>query len=480
MPSEPAKKHAQKRPPPERQVELMRLGDVQPYDRNARTHSEEQIAQIAASIAEFGFTNPILIDEAGRIIAGHGRLAAAQSLGLEAVPAIRLEGLSDAQVRALTIADNQLALNAGWDATILGEELARLNADGFALDLLGFDDTALSAFLANEDVCREPKVSPIPQAAVEQAWRQWAGELAAQVRACAAVGYARQGVTPGFALKHFLSALHENEEYPRHAVSAFHANLYRIAGDAESILDGLDGVAEGRINFERLRFVCDDVMEARRVLGAPLPFAAARVPADFPAELARDLIDEFAPGGSVVDPCHGWGGRLVGFLLSSARIYAGTDPSPETAAGVVAIRDLFLPHVPDEKDVELAALPMESWNPSGKAYDLALTSPPYFDVEKYEGEEQSHSTYSDYEAWRDGFYRALLDRVWNWLRPGGVFVLQIGSQRYPLLKDGKMLARKVGFAIESVRASGMVNNAQETTAIDGEVVIVLRKPDVVK
>jgi len=121
-----------------------------PFARNSRTHSDAQIAQIAASIREFGWTNPLLIDEAGGIIAGHGRLLAARKLGLVDVPCIVLDGLTDAQKRALVIADNKLALNAGWDAELLSSEIAGLGEDGFDLSLLGFNEDELAALLVDK------------------------------------------------------------------------------------------------------------------------------------------------------------------------------------------------------------------------------------------------------------------------------------------------------------------------------------------
>jgi DNA modification methylase len=120
-----------------------------PYARNARTHSDEQVAQIAASIAEFGWANPILAGADGVIIAGHARLLAARKLGLTEVPVIVLDHLSETQRRALIIADNRLALNAGWDEEMLRVELAALEEEGFDLDLVGFSDEEL------EDLLRE-------------------------------------------------------------------------------------------------------------------------------------------------------------------------------------------------------------------------------------------------------------------------------------------------------------------------------------
>ena len=119
-----------------------------PYANNSRTHSEEQIAQIAASILEFGFTNPLLIDENGGIIAGHGRIMAARRLGMESVPCIVLDGLTEAQKKALVIADNKLAINAGWDEELLAAEIERLMELDFDTSLLGFDDDELEALLA--------------------------------------------------------------------------------------------------------------------------------------------------------------------------------------------------------------------------------------------------------------------------------------------------------------------------------------------
>lgn len=138
----------------ELQVTYKKVDDLIPYAANSRTHSGEQIAQIAASIREFQFTNPILIDGEGTIIAGHGRLLAARKLGMEEVPVIVLDHLSKAQQRALVIADNQLALNAGWDMEMLKAEVEGLNFEGFDLDLLGFSEADLSGFLA------EPNFEP--------------------------------------------------------------------------------------------------------------------------------------------------------------------------------------------------------------------------------------------------------------------------------------------------------------------------------
>jgi len=135
-----------------RKLEWRSVSTLIPYARNSRTHSDEQIAQIAASIKEFGWTNPILIDGDNGIIAGHGRLSAARKLGHEEVPVIELKDLTETQRKAYIIADNRLALNAGWDNEMLTIELNELLADNFALDILGFDSKELAALLEPEVV----------------------------------------------------------------------------------------------------------------------------------------------------------------------------------------------------------------------------------------------------------------------------------------------------------------------------------------
>jgi DNA modification methylase len=133
-------------------VKYRKVEDLIPYVNNSRKHSDEQVAQISASIKEFGWTNPILIDGTNSIIAGHGRLMAARKLKMDEVPTIELGHLTDIQRKALVIADNKLALNADWDNTLLTIELDELLKDGFALDILGFNQDELAALLEPEQV----------------------------------------------------------------------------------------------------------------------------------------------------------------------------------------------------------------------------------------------------------------------------------------------------------------------------------------
>ena len=151
------------------EIEKVNVSALIPYARNPRTHADEQVVQIAASIREFGFTNPVLIDESGGIIAGHGRVMAARKIGLAEVPCIRLMHLTDTQKRAYVIADNKIALNSGWDNEMLKLELSDLKGLDFDLDRTGFSMDEINALLADKgtegltdpDDVPEPPVEPV-------------------------------------------------------------------------------------------------------------------------------------------------------------------------------------------------------------------------------------------------------------------------------------------------------------------------------
>ncbi len=149
-----------------------------PYARNARTHSDDQVAQIAASIAEFGWTNPILAGADGLVIAGHARLQAARKLGMTEVPVIVLDGLTETKRRALVLADNRLALNAGWDEEMLRVEMAALDEAGFNLELVGFTDDEIEGLLRDPEEVRagntdEDAVPEAPEEAITKPGDVW-------------------------------------------------------------------------------------------------------------------------------------------------------------------------------------------------------------------------------------------------------------------------------------------------------------------
>ena len=150
---------------PADKIERRKVDDLIPYARNARTHSDEQVAQLAASIKEWGWTTPVLIDEDGEIIAGHGRVMAARKLGIEEVPTMTATGWTKAQKQAYVLADNQLPQNAGWDMDLLKVEMQDLSGEGFDLSLIGFGDDMLANMLVDETegLTDEDAVPDVPE-----------------------------------------------------------------------------------------------------------------------------------------------------------------------------------------------------------------------------------------------------------------------------------------------------------------------------
>jgi ParB-like chromosome segregation protein Spo0J len=150
------------------EFKIIPTNDLIPYARNSRTHSEDQVTKIASSIKEFGFLNPIIIDGENGIVAGHGRVMAAKKLGLTELPCIEASHLTEAKKRAYVLADNRLALDAGWDNDLLKIELQDLNSEGFDLSLTGFDLSEISAFLEEptEGLTDEDAVPEAPEVPV--------------------------------------------------------------------------------------------------------------------------------------------------------------------------------------------------------------------------------------------------------------------------------------------------------------------------
>jgi len=468
------------------------LKSVNVNNKNERLHDARSIAAIKSMLQEFGQRVPIVVQRQGMITRdGNGRVLAAHELGWTHIAALVVDE-SDARSIAYAIGANRTPELSEWNMEILNEHFMLLQEEDVDLEMLGWSDDDLSDFpltpiaegglqdgagTQDEDV-DTGGVEGIPDEYVTEAWRMWSGEVADQIDALLKAGLASyQGVTKGYALLCFLKARYTGVDYPRHCSFVFHPEQVMTAGDSGSPYDALRKTQTGKIDVARIRFSTADKMRLNFLYSGSLPLAGNRIALDFPAALAKRLINEYAPeNGRILDPCHGWGGRFVGFLLSKAKHYTGIDVSPSMHKGVSDAHDLFMPYAEKGKDAKLLCMPFEDWENKGKKYDFALTSPPYFDVEKYQGGKQSHSAYSNYDAWRDGFYTTLIQKVFDALNDDSFFALQVGSQRYPLVEDAKTIAKNVGFEVHSVLASGITNNFMGTDTESGEVIVLLHKP----
>ena len=315
---------------------------------------------------------------------------------------------------------------------------------------------------------------------LDEAMRENVKEAVAQIRHTMQKGWIASFFTKGLAQAKFIRAKYYGEHYPQWMSLYFCPQRFWTSANKCSVFEKMEQVASGETDagLAGMRTASGDDLLLLLLKGS-YPYAEARMPMDFPAPRARALIEEFGGKGCrVLDPCHGWGGRLCGALLADVSLYVGVDPSPEAHAGLERAAEAFLPYCEDT-EVELIQSPFETADLEGREFDMAITSPPYFDVEQYHGEQQAHLQYPQYDKWVKGFYRPLIERTYNALKRGGVFILQVGSQTYPLLKDGIAIAESIGFFVEDIRplgggtSSALHKNTDDDE--DNEKIIVLRK-----
>lgn len=291
--------------------------------------------------------------------------------------------------------------------------------------------------------------------------------------------YVFPDLTVGLAKAKFIRALHYGDTYPQWLSYVFHPHQLLTSANTRSIWEQAQISAEkGEAGIAGFRTSTKDG-RLNAIFGkGGYPIGGARAPMDFPSALCKSLIEEFAPNGcSVLDPCHGWGGRLVGALLARVRKYTGVDPCELTSRGVEKIKEAFLPYS-QTQEVTIVRKCFEETDFKHSSFDFAITSPPYFDVEQYLGEEQSHKRYSNFDLWCDKFYRPLIEKTYAYLKKGGVFCLQVGSQSYPLHNKALDYANACGFTVVETRPFGGATTSSlhgNKADNDNEVIIILRK-----
>lgn len=286
----------------------------------------------------------------------------------------------------------------------------------------------------------KPKPTPDQDVLLASAWRALISEWAAR-----SDELLRSYCPKGLLAIQFVRAMIYGEDIPRTATLGYVPQRFYVAGSQHSISEMMERVATNDAIDSNLRFICGENKPSfDRLLKNTLPVLGFRLPGDFPASLARDLIDTHCPeGGKVLDPCHGWGGRLLGFMLSKASSYTGIDPAPGIADGLNEMFSDLKQYLVDPKQVDLITQPFENWDVMEASYDFAFTSPPYFNIEKYHGDDSSWRRYPQLSEWIEGFYRAMIERVANALKIGGHFALQVTPK---LLIEGEDIFDMVEYA----------------------------------
>ena len=434
-------------------------GQIEGLPANPRNWTKEELKSLALSLTEtpelFEMRCPIVVPHNGRyvVLGGNLRIAAARENKEKEVTCFVFNSTSIEKMKQIVIKDN--GAWGKWDYDALANEWSDLPLSDWGIPVWDESPQEMAESESYEDDEEgnddETPKELIPEAEelLDKAMRENVTEYLDQVDTLFSKGWVVSGYTLGYAKACFLRTKYYGVRYPRFLSIYFTPSQIKTAGSKTSIYDAMVLARDkGKAGIAGLRSQCVN-SSLNKVFTQSYPTAAGKLPLDFPAELARDLIREFAAGGDILDPCHGWGGRLVGALLAGARSYTGVDPSPEAHRGVERIKDAYLPYCQDAtRRVELIEKPFEDCSFEAESFDFALTSPPYFDVETYAGEDTSSRRYSQYPLWVEKFYRPLIKNTHKYLRPGGVFALQVGGQKYPLIKDGSEIAKAVGFSVE--------------------------------
>lgn len=480
---------------------LLRVADLQLNEgqlgwlpKNPRQWTQEDIDKTAASIDEdedFLEERPILvipIPGTGDFVVfcGNLRREGAKAAGLVKVPCVvhypETEEDREAVLRR-SLKDNGSFGRFDWDEMANSPVWGQFDLASFGIPSWphpeGGEGGQQGAGGTGGSGLDKPEKDEAVEALLNDAMRENVRESYDQINYMMERGWLSSFLTKGLAQAKFLRAKYYKEHYPQWVSLYFCPERFYTAGKRQSCYEALEAIARGEtdVGIAGLRTLSGDHLLL--LLKGSYPFAAARMPMDFPANTAAGLIQEFAGAGAkVLDPCHGWGGRLTGALLADASLYVGCDPSEEAHRGVERIAEAFLPYCPNSR-AEFLLSPFEDADLGGRTFDFALTSPPYFDVEKYHGEGQAHVRYPKYDKWVRGFYRPLIEKTYAALKPGGVFALNVGSQKYPLTQDAQTIAQSVGFKVLEIRPLGggtksaLHNNTDDDE--ENEKIIIIQK-----
>lgn len=470
-------------------------GQMDWLPRNPRTWTLGDVNRTVKSITtdpDFLEDRPLLAvpAESGKgeryiVFAGNLRLKACKESNVKTAPVVVYFPESDEDretVKRRAMLDN--GSFGSWDYDALANEWDDLPLVDLGIpawepeqDLPELPEAGAGAGAEGEG---KPEKDEKVEALLNEAMRENVRETLEQMSVLSSRGWIASFFTKGLAQARFIRAKYYGAHFPQWVSLYFCPERFNTSANDRSVYEQMKMIAEGATDagIAGLRTLSGDSLLSCVLIKGSYPIGGSRLPLDFPANTACALIREFAgAGASVLDPCHGWGGRMCGALLADASLYVGVDPSPEAHKGVQREADAFLPYAKGSR-VELIQSPFEDAE-IGDGFDIAITSPPYFDVEQYHGEDQAHIRYPVYRDWLDGFYRPLFIKTFAALKAGGVFILNVGSQTYPLLEDGKDIATKVGFILEEVRplggqtASGLYGNTDEDEA--NEKIMILRK-----
>ena len=409
------------------------IKELKPYKKNAKKHNKEQVEQIANSIKEFGFTQPVIIDKNNCVVAGHGRILGAKKAGLKQVPTVCLDDLTEEQIKAYRLVDNKLN-ESEWDYSLLDEELEDLIGD-MDMDLFGFDE---NVDLTEDDETKvEVKDDTIKYFSDEQIIKQ-----------------ALDDFTPFKSLKQFVSSIIDkptamyqfnrlcqgyNDGYNISLLFNPHRLTTGTKKNEQSIYQALN--KNGTYKKQLFRFMIKVqnkfVTKHNYFKFVGLGCGGVQYVNEFQPYLARDIYRTYCKDGyTILDPCAGWGGRTIGLASCMFKDikYFATDPSKKTYNGLLELKEFLNLG----ENFKYKNIPFEDLKIKENSIDFCFTSPPYYDTEHYsEDNEQSYKRYESYAEWKQSFLYVMLDKIYKSLKVGGVCLLNVGNVIYPIENDIK-------------------------------------------
>lgn len=413
----------------ELKIEYLKTEDIIPYANNPR-HNDDAVDYVANSIQEFGFNVPIILDKNNVIVAGHTRLKAANQLGLKSVPCVRTDDLTDDQIKAFRIADNKVAELATWDIEKLNIELADIDLDmsdfGFDLEVEGLD--AEEAVNTKDDSIEYFAKAEI-QEDIVSCWKTYESidEFVDNIIDLPTAKYQFNRLCQGYRDGYNISLLFNKHRLDTETIIS------------KSIYYGFNHDQKYIKSFARyIVNITNKVVPKNqyyRFIG--IGSGGYQFVNEFQPYLARDIYKRYVKDGDkILNPCAGWGGRLIG--LASCMFnnieYVETDPATKTFEGLQKLK-AFLRLGDNYKQYNL---PFEELEVEADYFDFVFTSPPYFDTEHYSDEDtQSFKRNDSYSAWRDNFLYVMIDKIMYCMKHGATCMLNVGNKKYHISDDIK-------------------------------------------
>lgn len=459
------------------------MADEIKFDRrNYRKHSKKNKDLIKKSLRELGAGRSVVIDKEGELIAGNGVYEQAKALGM-GVKIIETDGselvvvkrtdlaTEDTKRKQLALADNSASDSSEFDIDMLRED--------WSADVLadwGVDMPELEILYSKEK--RHEKIEEA-ELLLNKAMKQYCGEFRQQLDDALSHGWIFQGMSKGYARLKFLRAKYYSERYERKNAVIFAPEIFLTPSQKKEVSYyeqlRISATNKNDAGIAGFRTYSSDGLLLSLANGG-YPIGKSGSCADFPVEVARRLYAKYARAGRVLDPCAGWGGRQIGALLEEVSEYIGIDPSPIAMRAARDIYETFGEY--QQTNCRFIQKPYERTTDDevGTGFDFALTSPPYFDVENYQGGGQSHKEYNDFDLWVQKFYEPLIIITMRRLKDDGAFALQVGSQTYPLRMTAEEICKRNGFKIEAIETKVLNADALHGTSEEaGECILLITK-----